>query len=71
MVIAPNLYWLVDTGFLPLRYVDARARIGDALVPLRQLPAAVEPRASSAILAPTIALMALALWGAARARRDG
>ena len=25
LVIAPNLWWLVDTGFLPLRYVDARA----------------------------------------------
>ena len=27
VVIAPNLYWLVDTGFLPLRYVDARAKM--------------------------------------------
>jgi 4-amino-4-deoxy-L-arabinose transferase-like glycosyltransferase len=24
-VIAPNLWWLVDSGFLPFRYVDARA----------------------------------------------
>jgi hypothetical protein len=27
IVIAPNLWWLVDTGFPPFRYVDARARI--------------------------------------------
>ena len=27
VVIAPNLYWLVDTGFLPLHYVDARAKM--------------------------------------------
>jgi 4-amino-4-deoxy-L-arabinose transferase-like glycosyltransferase len=25
VVIAPNLWWLVDSGFMPLRYVDARA----------------------------------------------
>ena len=27
VVIAPNLKWLVETGFMPLRYVDARAKI--------------------------------------------
>src|SRR5438105_5344745 len=27
VVIAPNLNWLIDTGFMPLRYVDARARM--------------------------------------------
>ena len=25
LVIAPNLWWLVDSGFMPFRYVDARA----------------------------------------------
>lgn len=27
LVLAPNLWWLVDTGFLPFRYVDARAKV--------------------------------------------
>jgi dolichyl-phosphate-mannose-protein mannosyltransferase len=27
LVIAPQLWWLLDTGFLPFRYVDARAKI--------------------------------------------
>jgi hypothetical protein len=27
VVIGPNLWWLVDTGFLPMRYVDARAKV--------------------------------------------
>src|SRR5256885_16126993 len=27
VVIAPNLNWLIETGFTPLRYVDARAKI--------------------------------------------
>src|SRR5436853_6678833 len=27
VVITPNLTWLVETGFMPLRYVDARAKI--------------------------------------------
>src|SRR5205085_9106290 len=26
VVIAPNLWWLFDTGFMPFGYVDARAR---------------------------------------------
>jgi hypothetical protein len=27
VVIAPNLNWLIETGFLPFRYVDGRAKI--------------------------------------------
>jgi dolichyl-phosphate-mannose-protein mannosyltransferase len=27
VVLAPNLKWLTDNGFLPLRYVDARAKL--------------------------------------------
>jgi len=27
IVIAPNLIWLIDTGFMPVRYVDARAKL--------------------------------------------
>jgi hypothetical protein len=27
VVLAPNLWWLVDSGFLPFRYVDARAKV--------------------------------------------
>lgn len=27
LVIAPQLWWLVDSGFLPLRYLDARAKV--------------------------------------------
>ena len=27
VVIAPNLVWLIDTGFMPVRYVDARAKV--------------------------------------------
>ena len=62
VVIAPNLYWLIDTGFLPLRYADARARMAThwyhfVTFPLQWILGQV------GFLAPTIALMALALWG--------
>jgi 4-amino-4-deoxy-L-arabinose transferase-like glycosyltransferase len=60
VVIAPNLYWLVDTGFMPLRYVDARARIATHLYQVVTYP--LQWTASQLFfLAPAIALMALAL----------
>ena len=62
LVIAPNLYWLVDTGFLPLRYVDARAKMATHWYHFVSFP--LQWSASQlGYLAPTIALMGLALWG--------
>jgi len=29
VVIAPNAWWLVDSGFLPMRYVTARAKVAE------------------------------------------
>ena len=70
MVIAPNLYWLVDTGFLPLRYVDARAKMATHWYHFVSFP--LQWSASQLVyLAPTIALMGLALWGGREPRAGG
>jgi 4-amino-4-deoxy-L-arabinose transferase-like glycosyltransferase len=62
LVIAPNFYWLVDTGYLPLRYVDARAKMATHWYHFVSFP--LQWSASQlGYLAPTIALMGLALWG--------
>ena len=42
VVIAPNLWWLVETGFMPLRYVDGARQGRDALVPVPDLSAAMD-----------------------------
>ncbi len=59
VVLAPNLWWLVDTGFLPFRYVDARAKVAthwyDYIVfPLRWSGGQLF------FLLPTLGLLALA-----------
>jgi 4-amino-4-deoxy-L-arabinose transferase-like glycosyltransferase len=65
LVIAPNFYWLVDTGYLPLRYVDARAKMATHWYHFVSFP--LQWSASQlGYLAPTIALM-----GRTRARADG
>jgi hypothetical protein len=65
VVIAPNLWWLVDTGFLPLRYVDARARLATHWYHVVTFP--LQWTASQMFfLAPAIALMALAYAGGRR-----
>jgi hypothetical protein len=66
VVIAPNLTWLVETGFMPLRYVDARARMATQWYHVLTFP--LQWTASQLFfLAPAIGLMALALIGGARA----
>jgi hypothetical protein len=66
VVLAPNLYWLFDTGFLPFRYVDARAREAARWYQFMTYP--LQWIAGQILfLLPTIALMVLALWGARRA----
>jgi 4-amino-4-deoxy-L-arabinose transferase-like glycosyltransferase len=63
VVIAPNLKWLIETGFMPLRYVDARARLAMHWHHVFTFP--LQWTASQIFfLAPAIGLMALALWGA-------
>jgi hypothetical protein len=65
VVIAPNLWWLVDTGFLPLRYVDARARLATHWHHVVTFP--LQWTASQLFfLLPAIALMALAYAGGPR-----
>ena len=67
VVIAPNLWWLVDSGFLPLRYVDARAKAATHWYHFVTFP--LQWTASQLFfLAPTLLLLALAWLGAARAR---
>ena len=65
VVIAPNLNWLIETGFMPLRYVDARAKIATHWYHVITFP--LQWTASQLFfLAPAIGLMALALTGARR-----
>lgn len=66
VVIAPNLKWLIESGFMPLRYVDARAKIATDWHHVFTFP--LQWSASQLFfLAPAIGLMALALVGGARA----
>ena len=58
VVLAPNAWWLVDSGFLPFRYVDARAKIATHWYQFVQFP--LQWTASQILfLAPTIGLLAL------------
>ena len=69
VVIAPNVWWLVNHEFMPFQYVDARARIAErwhqyATFPLRWI-------ASQAFfLLPAAGLLALLYIGGALQRRD-
>jgi len=66
IVIAPNLKWLIETGFMPLRYVDARAKVATHWYHVVTFP--LQWTVSQLFfLAPAIGLMALALSGGARA----
>lgn len=65
IVIAPNLKWLVETGFMPFRYVDARAKLATHWYHVVTYP--LQWTASQLFfLAPAIGLLALAFWGARR-----
>jgi hypothetical protein len=67
VVIAPNLNWLIESGFMPLRYVDARAKIATHWYHVFTYP--LQWTASQLFfIAPALGLVALALIGA-RARR--
>src|SRR3954451_24714004 len=67
VVIAPNLKWLIDTGFMPFRYVDARAKIATHWYQVFTFP--LQWTASQLFfLAPAIGLMLLALVGRLPAR---
>src|SRR5215470_11976169 len=58
LVIAPNVWWLIDSGFLPLRYVDARAKIATHWYQVIIFP--LQWTASQLFfISPAIALMAL------------
>ncbi len=62
VVIAPNLNWLVETGFMPMRYVDARAKLATHWYHVVSYP--LQWTASQLFfLLPAIGLMALALAG--------
>jgi hypothetical protein len=62
VVIAPNLKWLIESGFMPLRYVDARAKIATHWYHVVTYP--LQWTASQLFfIAPAIGLMALALIG--------
>jgi hypothetical protein len=64
VVIAPNLWWLVDTGFMPMRYVDARAKVATHWYHFVTFP--LQWTASQLFfLLPAIGMMALAWWGSA------
>jgi len=62
VVIAPNLKWLIESGFMPLRYIDARAKVATHWYHVVTYPA--QWAASQLFfVAPAILLMALALTG--------
>jgi 4-amino-4-deoxy-L-arabinose transferase-like glycosyltransferase len=66
VVLAPNLWWLVDNDFLPFRYVDARAKIATHWYQVITSP--LQWSAGQIFfLAPAIGLMALVCVGARRA----
>ena len=44
LAIAPNVWWLITNDFMPLHYVDDRARRRGALVPISPVPAALDRR---------------------------
>jgi hypothetical protein len=68
VVIAPNLKWLIDTGFMPMRYVDARAKVATHWYQTITFP--LQWTASQLFfLAPAIGLIALALAGGPRPPR--
>lgn len=68
VVIAPNLTWLIETGFLPLRYVDGRAKIATQWYHFFTFP--LQWTAGQILfLLPAIGLMVLAL-SRARPERD-
>ena len=65
LVIAPQLWWLVDSDFLPLHYADVRAETAAVwyewiVFPLRWIASQIF------FLLPTLALLALALFGTRR-----
>ena len=63
VVIAPNVNWLIETGFMPMRYVDARAKIATQWYHVFTYP--LQWTASQLFfIAPAIGLIALALLGA-------
>ncbi|MBV8838035.1 MAG: glycosyltransferase family 39 protein, partial [Alphaproteobacteria bacterium] len=63
VVIAPNLEWLFENGFLPLRYADARAKLATHWYHVITYP--LQWTASQLFyLAPAILVLALALWPA-------
>jgi 4-amino-4-deoxy-L-arabinose transferase-like glycosyltransferase len=65
VVLAPNLWWLVDSGFLPFRYVDERAKVLTHWYQVVTFP--LQWTAGQIFfLAPAIALLALAYAGAPR-----
>jgi hypothetical protein len=70
VVIGPNLFWLIDTGYLPLRYVDGRAKIATHWYHFFTFPLQWTG-GQLFFLAPTIGLMAAALYGARTAPATG
>ena len=67
VVIAPNLWWLIDHEFLPFRYVDARARVATHWYHVVTFP--LQWTASQIFfLLPAIGLLVLACAGAPRGR---
>ena len=67
LVIAPNLQWLIDSGFMPFRYVDARAKVATHWYQVFTFP--LQWTASQVFfLLPAIGLLLLALFGGSSAR---
>jgi hypothetical protein len=61
LTLAPHLWWLVDSGFQPFRYVEARAVVATRWYQYVTFP--LQWTAGQALaLAPAIALLAILLW---------
>ncbi len=65
IVITPNLWWLIDNGFLPFSYVDARAKVATRWYQVVTFPLQWTG-GQLFFLAPAIGLMVLALIGGRR-----
>jgi len=67
VVISPNLNWLIETGFMPMRYVDARAKLATHWYQFITFPLQWSA-GQLGFLLPTLGLIALAAWRAPAAR---
>ncbi len=69
IVLGPNLWWLIESDFQPLRYVEGRAITAAHWYQFLTFPLGWIA-SQAAFISPALLLIALAYFGASRARPD-